>query len=305
MALDEATANLIAGMAEAGGPPLHELSPEEMRGFGKGLQQLYGPGPEMASARELDADGVPVRLLVPEGEVRGLIVYYHGGGWVIGALDEFDTLARKLAVATGFAVALVDYRLAPEAQFPAAVDDAHKALTWLDANLDSLLGSRLPLVIGGDSAGGNLTAVLARKAAETGAPHLLTQLLIYPVADSNFDTDSYTDPQNQLLLTREAMQVFFTHYVPDGTSPEHPDISPLRATDLSGQVPALVMTAEHDPLRDEGEALARRLEEAGVPVTFRRFDGQTHGFFTMANVLPGSDAGIAMIADHLNSLLGK
>ncbi|MFV0457504.1 MAG: alpha/beta hydrolase [Actinomycetales bacterium] len=305
MALDEATAALFAAMAEQGGPPLHEMTPEEARGFGKALREMYGEGPEVSLSREFTAGSVPCRLIVPAGELEGVLVYYHGGGWVIGAIDEFDTLARKLANAAHFAVVLVDYRLAPEHPYPAAVDDAWEALTWVADHVEELVGKKLPLAIGGDSAGGNLTAVMARRAAEQGAPELLTQLLVYPVADCDFTTGSYLDPENQGLLTKEAMEYFFGFYVSDGASAEHPDISPLRAENVSGQVPALVATAEHDPLRDEGEALARKLEAAGVEVNFRRFAGQSHGFFTMVNVLPGSDAGIAFVTDHLRDQLAR
>lgn len=307
MSLDEATTALLRQLAASGGPPLHELAPEQMRAFSAGLAGLIGAGPDMLSTRDTKAGSVPIRVLVPQDALRGLIVYYHGGGWVLGGLDEFEAIGAKLATATGSAVALVDYRLAPEAPFPAAVDDAWEAFTWLSEHAASLLcsdtsGTDLPIVVAGDSAGGNLAAVVARKAAEKGIP-LAAQILVYPVTDCDFDTASYTDSANQLLLTRESMQAFFSHYVPDGVSPEHPDISPLRAPDLKGTAPAIVLTAEYDPLRDEGEAYAHRLAAQGVRVEHKRFEGQTHLFFTTTNILPASDTAVGYVATHLASIL--
>jgi acetyl esterase len=163
MALDEATAGLLAGMAESGAKPLHEMTPAEARGFGDMLRELYGPGPQVAAVREervpvAGGDSIAVRVLVPEGAPDSVIVYYHGGGWVIGALDEFDTMARQLANRTGAVVALVDYRLAPEHRYPTAAEDAWAALTWIEGHLPERAEARLPLVVAGDSAGGNLAA---------------------------------------------------------------------------------------------------------------------------------------------------
>ena len=155
----------------------------------------------------------------------------------------------------------------------------------------------------GDSAGGNLSAVVARRARDAGGPDLASQVLIYPVTDADLETASYLDPENQLLLTREAMIWFWDHYAPDRADRKHPDASPLQAGDLSGLAPAIVLTAEHDPLRDEGEAYAEGLKLAGVPVTQQRFDGQMHAFFTMVGVLPGSAAAIDYISEHLGRQL--
>jgi len=304
MALDEATTQFLATMAESGAKPLHEMTPAEAREVTAGLKEMYGPGPEMARVEELSApaaDGasVPVRLLVPNDSPRGLIVYYHGGGWVIGAIDEFDTLGRQLAERTGCAVALVDYRLAPEHRYPTAAEDAWAALTWLAARHGSG-----PVIVAGDSAGGNLAAIVARRARQENGPAIALQVLVYPVTDYDLDKPSYVDPQNQLMLSRDTMIMFWDHYIADGKSHHNPDASPLRADDLADLPPAVVLTAEHDVLRDEGEAYAEKLRAAGIPVRHRRFDGQMHGFFTMVNVLPGSAAGIdyvvSEIAKHLN-----
>ncbi|MEV5848568.1 alpha/beta hydrolase [Streptomyces sp. NPDC051985] len=307
MALDEATARLLSGMAEAGSKPIHEMTPKEARELSASLGDMYGPGPAVASVGDESAPGpdgdIPVRIFVPEGTVRAVIVYYHGGGWVIGALDEFDTMARKLADATRAAVVLVDYRLAPENPYPAAAEDAWAALRWADAQAGRIAGSRVPLIVAGDSAGGNLAAVVSQRARREGGPGIALQILVYPVTDADLDTASYVDPANQLMLDRESMRWFWDHYAPDEQDRARPDASPLRATDLTGLPPAVVLTAEHDVLRDEGEAYADRLRAAGVPVAHRRFPGQMHAFFTFVNVLPGAVAGMTYVAEQVDAHL--
>jgi acetyl esterase len=308
MALDEATAGLLAAMAELGTKPLQELSPQEAREFGRMQRELSGPGPEVASVYDEsvatpDGSQFGVRILIPDGEPLALIVYYHGGGWVIGSVDEFDALGRTLADRLRACVVLVDYRLAPEHRYPAAADDAWTALQWADQRMTSIAGRRVPLVVMGDSAGGNLSAVVARRARDAGGPHVDHQVLVYPVTDADLDTGSYLDPANQLLLTRESMTWFWDHYAPDPADRLHPDASPLRAADLAGLAPAIVLTAEHDVLLDEGEAYADRLRAAGVPVELRRFAGQMHGFFAMVNVLPGSADAIDYVTEQLGARL--
>jgi acetyl esterase len=272
------------------------------------MRDFIGPGPEKASVRDeilFAADGsqFAVRVLVPEGDIRGLIVYYHGGGWVLGSIDECDTLGRTLASRLGAAVALVDYRLAPEHRYPAAVQDAWTALEWASERMTEITGTPVPLIVMGDSAGGNLSAVVAQRSGAAGRPQIQSQVLIYPVTDADLDNDTYTDPDNQLMLDREGMIWFWDHYAPDPADRQHPAASPIRASDLSGLPPAIVITAEHDVLRQEGEAYADRLRESGVPVTHRRFPGQMHGFFTMVNILPGSADALGYIADELGPLL--
>lgn len=302
MALDEATSSLLAQLAESGQPPIHEMDPEQARGITAALREMYGPGPDMARAenRRIDLPGrsVLVQILVPNAAPRGVIVYYHGGGWVIGRIEEFETLGRQLADKTGCAVVLVDYRLAPEHRYPAAADDAWDALRWVDAHLEEIAGERVPLIAAGDSAGGNLTAIVAQK-ARAGGPEISQQILVYPVTDCDFDNSSYVDPENQLMVSRDAMIWFWDHYA-DADQRTNPDACPAKAGDLSGQAPAVVVTAEHDVLRDEGEAYAKALEAAGVPVRHRRFPGQMHGFFTMVNVLPGSAEAIDYVAAEID-----
>jgi acetyl esterase len=262
----------------------------------------------MARAEDLTVPGdgghaVPIRVLVPPQGARGVVVYLHGGGWVIGAIPEFDTMARKLAERTSCAVVLVDYRLAPEHRYPAAVDDSYAALEWTAAHLAEIAGrDDVPLIVAGDSAGGNLTAVMAQRARDRNGPTIALQVLIYPVTDADFDRPSYRDPENQLILTREAMVWFWDHYAPDPAQRAEPDASPLHAASLAGLPPAVVLTAEHDVLRDEGEEYADRLRDAGVAVDFRRHAGQTHGFFTLL-LLPGSERGFQHVVKAVRACI--
>jgi len=308
MALDEATTALLTQLAESGTKPLHEMTPQEARGLTAMLGGMYGPGPDMhraedAAAPRPDGTSVPLRVLVPTERPRGVIVYYHGGGWVIGALPEFETLGRKLAERTGCAVVLVDYRMAPEDPYPAAADDAFTAVQWVAAHVADIAGGEVPLLVAGDSAGGNLAAIVTQKARAAGGPAIAMQVLVYPVTDCDLDNGSYTDPANQLMLSRESMVWFWDLYAPEHAMRQNPDACPSKADDLSGLPPAVVLLAEHDVLRQEGQEYADALEAAGVPVQCRVFEGQMHGFFTMANVLPGSDAGIAYVAEAVDRRL--
>ncbi len=224
MAVDYATKAILEQMASAGGKPLHESTPEEARELGKAFAAMAGPAPTMGRVEdhELAVDGgaIPIRVLVPPQGARGVIVYLHGGGWVIGAIDESDTLARKLAERTSCAVVLVDYRLAPEHRYPTAVDDSYAALEWTSAHLVEIAGrDDIPLIVAGDSAGGNLAAVMALRARDRNGPKIALQVLIYPVTDVDFDRPSYVDPENQLILTRDAMIWFWDHYTPDAGAP--------------------------------------------------------------------------------------
>jgi acetyl esterase len=307
MALDQATTALLEQMAASGAKPLHELAPADARGLMAAMRGEAPPGPDMAAVRDtrVRASGgfVPVRVLVPGQRPRGVIVYYHGGGWVIGGLDDFDKLGRQLARRTGCTVVLADYRLAPEYRFPTAVDDSWAALRWADEHRAELAGPQAPLIVAGDSAGGNLSAVMAMRARAAGGPAIAMQVLIYPVTDCDLEATSYRDPANQLMLSRESMVWFWDHYAPDPEARLHPDASPLRSSNFAALPPAVILTAEHDVLRDEGELYATRLLKAGVPVRHRRFAGQMHGFFTMVDLLPGADEALdyvtAAIEEHL------
>jgi cation diffusion facilitator CzcD-associated flavoprotein CzcO/acetyl esterase/lipase len=293
--LDEASATFIAELAASGLPPLHELSPRDAREAGARMVELYGRGPAVARVEDVELGAMRLRLVVPSERPRGVIVYYHGGGWVLGSLDQFDALARRLAAATGCAVVLVDYRLAPEHRYPTAVEDAWTVLEWTAANIEAIAGGPAPLIVAGDSAGGCLAAVVAQRSREVG-PEIALQVLVYPVTDCDLDTESYRDPASQLLVGRETMAWFWDHYAPDASVRSRPDASPLRAPSLAGLPPAVVLTAEHDVLRDEGEAYAQRLAQAGVRVEHQRFDSQMHGFFMMGDLLPASAAGLDFVA---------
>lgn len=308
MALDFATAAMMEQLAASGAKPISESTPEEARQLSAAFADMAGPGPKMARADDLtvtaaDGHAVPVRVLVPPQGAHGVIVWLHGGGWVIGAIEHFDTLGRKLAERTSCAVVLVDYRLAPEHRYPTAADDCWDALVWTAQHLAEIAGrDDVPLIVAGDSAGGNLSAVMALRARDRRGPRLALQVLIYPVTDADFDRPSYVVDENQLLLTRDAMVWFWDHYAPDVAQRAEPDASPLRATSLAGLPPAVVLTAEHDVLRDEGEAYAQALEAAGVPVDFRRHEGQTHGFFTML-MLPGSERGFQQVVKAVRACI--
>jgi acetyl esterase len=304
---DEITA-FLTEMAASGAKPIEESTPEEVRALTAGLKDLYGTGPEMARVEDHDVTGAdggsfPVRVFVPEGAPRGVLIYFHGGGWVIGAIDEFDTLARKLAVRSGCAVVLPDYRLAPEYRYPTAVDDAYATLEWVAENVGAIAGSDVPIVVAGDSAGGNLSAVTAQRARDRGGPAIAFQGLVYPVTDADVNNASYRGDENQLMLTRDGMIWFWEHYAPDEAQRKEVDASPLQADDLSGLPPAVVVLAEYDVLRDEGQAYADRLADAGVPVDVHVHPGQMHGFFTLL-MLPGHDEAIDQLVASLDTHLG-
>ncbi len=237
------------------------------------VEDLEIPGP---------GGGLRVRVYRPQARARGVLVYFHGGGWVVGNLDTHDGNCRALANATPCVVVSVDYRLAPEHRFPAAVDDAYAATVWAWENRADLLGPGVRVAVGGDSAGGNLAAVVALLAKERGRPEVAYQLLVYPVTDYNLETDSYRAFAEGYFLTRQKMAWYWGLYLREEKDGESPYASVLRAPDLSGVAPGLVLTAEYDVLRDEGEAYARRLWAAGVNANLLRYGGMIHGFFSLA-----------------------
>jgi len=300
MMIDPQLAGLLAHMQRSGLPPLHQQTVPQARAFFDSFIPMYGPGAAMADVQDLKipspGGALALRVLVPQPRPRGVIVYFHGGGWVCGSIEQYDALGRKLAACTGCAVVLVEYRLAPEHPFPAAIDDAWVATVWASEQLARLAGVAQPLVVAGDSAGGNLAAVIAQRARAAGGPKLAMQLLIYPVVDTDFGRPSYLDPATQMLLTRDDCARFLECYVPDMDRRASPDVAPLRAPDLAGLPPTVLITAEFDPLRDEGEAYAARLVAAGVTVSFRRFRRQPHGFFQLTNILDASDRAIDFLA---------
>jgi acetyl esterase len=286
---------ILDGKAASGAPPLWELSPDQGRAMVEANGQIIGAGPTVASVRDItipsQAGGMPARVYSPSADAPGVVVYYHGGGWVVGSLDSWDASCRLLAVASGCDLVSVDYRLAPEHVFPAATDDAFDALIWIGS--PGGLAAGRPIVVAGDSAGGNLALVTALRARDAGGPPVAMQLLVYPVADCDLDRKSYHEYDgDEFIVNRGDMVWFWDHYAPDPAVRVNPYASPLRAPDLSGLPPAYVITAEHDPLRDEGFDCAERLRAARVPVEHRHFGSQIHGFFTFVNLLDDADRAV-------------
>ncbi len=306
MALDSSTLKFLEQMADHGGKPVHECAPEEARAFASWIAGLAGPAPEMWRVEERNLQGVDnavrLRVLTPFEHVRGVLVYYHGGGWVTGSVDGYETVARKLAERTSCAVVLVEYRLAPEHPYPAAVADSYAALEWVGEHVGEIAGYDAPLFVAGDGSGGNLSAVTAIRARDRGGPNIALQALIYPVTDADFERPSYLEPENQMLLTRDDMVWCWNHYLPDCSRRREHDASPLRAESLDGLPPAVILTAEHDVLRDEGEAYAARLREAGVQTELQRYAGQMHGFFTLL-MLPGSELGFQQVVKAVRACI--
>jgi acetyl esterase len=246
------------------------------------------------------------RLYVPadDGRQRALVVYYHGGGWVVGSLASHDPICRFLASETGAAVLAVDYRLAPEHRFPAAVDDALSAFRWAVGEAQALHVDPARVAVAGDSAGGNLAAVVSQLASRDGGSRPAAQLLIYPVTDVSRKHDSYRLFADGFFLTEAEMDWYRGHYLPDEAAALDPRASPLQAADLRGLPPAIVLTAGFDVLRDEGEAYARRMESAGVAVRHRRHAGLIHGFCNATGVSPPARAAMREAARWLAELLG-
>lgn len=259
------------------------------------------------------ADGsVPARIYWPagrdgpDGEPLPVIVFFHGGGFVLCDLETHDPVCRNMANMVGAVVVSVDYRLAPETPFPGGVEDAYAATKWVHEHAAQLGGDPDRLVVAGDSSGGNFAAVVAIMARDRSGPPIAFQFLIYPVTDRNFDVESYQENGEGYFTTAAHLRWYWDQYVgPDGHAAADPYASPLRAKDLSGLPAARVLSAEYDPLRDESEAYARRLAEAGVDATLRRFDGMFHGFFTFSQILPAgqqaNEEEFALLRDRLSA----
>jgi acetyl esterase len=275
-------------------------APEESRAMAKSKSRLLkGRPPALPSVADRLIPGpggdIPVRVYTPL-KAAGLPVtlYYHGGGWFMGDLDTHDVVCRKLALDSGSIVMAVDYRLAPEHPFPAAVEDAYAAVLWAGARAAEIGGDPARVAVAGDSSGGNLAAVVCLLTRDRAGPRIAAQALFYPAVDlSRMDTGSYTAFADGYYLTRAYMEAFLARYAPNPADWKSPLISPLLAPDLGGLPPAVVVTAQFDPLRDEGEAYARRLSDAGVRVSRMRCEGILHGFLTLDGILPQADAAIA------------
>jgi acetyl esterase len=297
---------------EAGRPPYETVSPAEARElYLKGRVATNPEPPEMQSVQPLTipspAGPIPARIYTPiklrkAGGLAPVLVFYHGGGWVIGDLDSHDVVCRKLAEEGELIVVSVDYRLAPEHKFPAAVDDAIAATKWIAGNAVQLGIDGSRLMVGGDSAGGNLAAVVATAARDGNGPAIAAQVLIYPAIDFAMTHPSHSEPETSILLTHSVIRWFRDHYLNGAADVHDWRASPVRARTLIGLPPAYVLTAGADPLRDEGNEYAERLKEAGVAVTHRIFPGQFHGFFTMGKLLQQANVAASEIGFWLKAL---
>ena len=303
---------MIDLVISSGRPAYHQLSPKDARQLFRETRPASTPTPpQIGMVRDLTADGplgpIPLRVYrpagVPASTPLAVLVFFHGGGWVIGDLETHDVLCRQLTAGSGVSVVSVDYRLAPEHKFPAAVDDAWAATRWVVAHAGELAVDARRLAVGGDSAGGNLAAVVALLARDKGAPAIAVQVLIYPVTDLVGETRSYRDFAEGYLLTREGMRWFIAHYLTAEAEAADWRASPIRAQSLAGLPPALIVTAGFDPLRDEGEAYAERLRDAGVRVDSVCYGGMIHGFVPMGRLLDTAGRAISLIAGSLSQAL--
>jgi len=308
MPVDPQAQTFLDGLAQAGARSMAETSPEEMRTGYSLLAALGLPAAEPPSTEDRlipgPAGDIPVRIYRPQAEGNHpVVVFFHGGGFVIGGIDTHDPLCQQLSSRVPAVVVSVDYRLAPEHPFPAAAEDCWAATQWVAANASDLGADPARLAVAGDSAGGNLAAVVAIRARDAGGPAVAFQLLIYPTTDATGSHPSIQENGQGYFLTAETMAWFQGHYLgPDGDR-HHPDASPLFIEDLSGLAPAFIVTAEYDPLRDEGEAYGRRLEEAGVPTKVRRYDGMIHAFFQLDAIIPAAVPAISDAVDALRQAL--
>jgi acetyl esterase len=304
-ALDPQARAVIDLVVQSGRPAYHTLSPKDARQLFRDTRPAATPTPpEIGSVRDLVTNtAIPLRVYrpagVPETTPLPAHVYFHGGGWVIGDLETHDVLCRQLTAASGASVISVDYRLAPEHKFPAAAEDAWSATRWVVDRAGELGLDAGRLAVGGDSAGGNLAAVVALMARDAGGPALRLQVLIYPVTDVMRETRSYEDFADGYMLTRDSMRWFIAHYLRSRDDARDWRVSPLRAPSLAGLPPALIVTAGFDPLRDEGEFYAGRLRDAGVMVDYVCYGGMVHGFVGMGKLLDSAGRAI----DHIGSSL--
>jgi len=303
--------DVLDELDELGLPEVHTLSVagaraqlDDLNDFDPAEMDPVADDREFSTAG-LDGDGeIPVRVYEPEAEPPyPVLVYFHGGGWVVGNLDTHDPVCRALSDAADCAVVSVDYRRAPEHTFPAAVEDCYAATEWAVDNASVFDGDSDRVAVGGDSAGGNLAAAVAQVVRDRGGPTISHQLLVYPVTNHAFDTESYEDNATGYSLTKEEMEWFWDHYLDSELDGTNPYASPLRARDLSGLAPATVVTAGFDPLCDEGVAYADRLAEAGVDTEHHHYEGAIHGFFgtLLAPDAPQARAAVAGVAPRLRS----
>ena len=319
MPIDRQVQQLLDHYASFGVPPFNTLTPEEARqqptlaDAARALLQQRGEAvsPEQVgdvTDQTISGPGgdLPIRIYRPKGSGPfPALVYFHGGGWVLGNLENADAACRALTNMAQCLVVSVNYRQAPEQPFPAAVDDACAATQWVIQNAESIDGDPQRVAVGGEGVGGNLATVTCLRARDQGNPLPIYQVLIYPVTNYAFDTPSYEENADNTALNRDTMRWFWQQYLPDEQAGQQPYASPLRAPDLSGLPPAVIITAEYDPLRDEGEAYAQRLRDAGVPVVSSRYTGMVHLFFRLMALLEPARKAVVEVAAGLRSAFSR
>lgn len=305
MPLDPQVKELLQILQQMVGSPLSSLSPTEARKQAAQLRSKPLRPQAIERIENLTIPGpngeIPIRIYTPEvSENLPILVFFHGGGWVLGDLEAADPACRVVAASAGCMIVSVDYRLAPEHKFPAPVEDAYAATCWVAKNAENIGGNPHKISVVGDSAGGNLAAAVSLMARDRGQPSLASQILIYPVTSYGFDTESYQlYKQGDCGLSYDDMAWFWNHYLNQKSDGQNPYASPLLAPDLTNLPPAFIITAECDVLRDEGEAYAAKLQSAGVPVKLQRYQGMIHGFVGMAPVLDGGKKALQDIVTYI------
>jgi len=305
--LDPQIQAVLDEQAATGTKPPGTVTPDELRAqfVRQSTEQWSGVVDELHSVEDTDADGVPIRIYRPvETEEPSMaLVYFHGGGWVVGSIDTHDGITRAIARRAGIVVVSVDYRLAPEHPFPAALEDAWTATQWVSSHADELKLDVDRIGVGGDSSGGNLAAVVARRGRDHAVPVAL-QLLLYPVISYAFDTPSYSYFSEGYGLTRDGMRWYWDQYL-GGSDGKNPDVSPAETADLRRLPRAIVVTAEADVLRDEAESYAQRMFLSTVETEGYRYDGMVHGFLRMAGKVERSNAAFDELAESIKAMLAK
>ena len=308
--VDPQARDVINYLAGLGLPPIDRIpAAEARRHYREARAALRPPAPDLTEVRDLEAAGaagpIPLRLYRPAEGVLPAFIYFHGGGWVVGDLDTHDVVCRQIASLARAAVLAVDYRLAPEHRFPAAADDAWDATRWIAAHATELALDPMRIAVGGDSAGGGLAAAVALMARDSRKLRLALQVLVYPVLDLRAQSASYSTYAEGYLLTRAAMQWFIAQYAPTPDAVDDWRASPLLAPWVHGVAPAVIVSAELDPLFDEAEAYARRLQGARVTVEYHRVDGMVHGFLTMGGKVDAANRAVETIAAALRGVFTR
>ena len=310
--VEHKTKKFLEFLQQNDGPPLYTLTPNDARAVLSSLQSM----PVEKLSAEIEEKDIPIgpngkisiKILRPtektdKEEILPVVMYFHGGGWVLGGFDTHDRLLRELANGMHCAIVFVDYTRSPEAKYPASIEEAYTATKWIAENGQTLNLDSSRLAVAGDSVGGNMATVVALLSKDRGGPSIIFQLLFYPVTDANFDTDSYLLYQEGYFLTRESMKWFWNNYLTDDTNRKEPTVSPLQASfeQLHGMPPALIIVGENDVLRDEGEAYAHKLMQAEVKVTATRYLGTIHDF-VMLNPITDTPAPRGAIKQACNML---